>query len=92
MFLGSNATTIRPSWRERHVRSGGCHDNSTNIVLEHSGIQLRVARTTFEAAVPDQDVSAGFPPDYRVVPTITEILSGDDPQMDLAVRLGEEGN
>jgi hypothetical protein len=69
-----------------------CHDNSANFVLSRTGIQLRVARTTYEAAVPDQDVSAGFPPDHRVVPTINDILSGRDSQMDFAVRLIEEGN
>jgi hypothetical protein len=55
-------------------------------------MRLRVARTTYEAAVPDQDVSTGFPPDYRVVPTINDILSGSDPQMDFAVRKSEEQN
>ena len=68
-----------------------CHDNSTDLVLDHTGIRLRVARTTYEAAVPDHDVSAGFPPDFRVVPAINDILSGDDPQMDFALRLIEEG-
>ena len=69
-----------------------CHDNSTEIVLNHTDLRLRVARTTYEAAVPDSDVSAGFPPDFRVVPTINDILSGADPQMDFAIRLFEEGN
>ncbi len=69
-----------------------CHDNSTEFVLGHTGLRLRVARTTFEAAVPDIDVSAGFPPDFRVVPTIDDILSGGDPQMDFAIRLFEEKN
>jgi hypothetical protein len=67
-----------------------CHDNSTDIVLSHTGLRLHVARTTYETAVPDQDVSAGFPPDFRVVPTINDILSGNDPQMDFAVRQGEK--
>ncbi|MBE0666032.1 MAG: hypothetical protein IH584_09425 [Candidatus Aminicenantes bacterium] len=69
-----------------------CHDNSRDFVLSHTGIQLRIARTTYETAVPDHDVSAGFPPDFRVVPTIHDILSATDPQMDFAVRLIEEGN
>jgi len=69
-----------------------CHDNSRELVLRNTGIRLRVARTTYETAVPDQDVSAGFPPDFRVVPTINDILSGNDPQMAFAVRLIEEGN
>ena len=69
-----------------------CHDNSTDFVLNHTRLRLHVARTTFEAAVPDQDVSAGFLPDHRVVPTIADILSGRDPQMDFAVRLFEEDN
>lgn len=69
-----------------------CHDNSSDFVLSHTGIRLHVARTTYETAVPDQDVSAGFAPDFRVVPTINDILSGADPQMDFAVRLIEEGN
>jgi hypothetical protein len=69
-----------------------CHDNSTEIVLGNTAIRLRVARTTFEAAVPDSDVSAGFPPDHRVVPTINDILSANDPQMAFAIRLFEENN
>jgi hypothetical protein len=68
-----------------------CHDNSRDFVLGNTGIQLHVARTTYEAAVPDQDVSAGFPADFRVVPTINDILSGADPQMDCALRLIEQG-
>lgn len=67
-----------------------CHDNSTEIVLGRTGIRLRVARTTYETAVPDIDVSAGFPPDYRVVPTIHDVLSGADPQMDFAIGLFEQ--
>jgi C-terminal processing protease CtpA/Prc len=66
-----------------------CHDNSSNFVLTNTGIQLRVARTTYETAVPDQDVSLGFPPDFRVVPTINDILSETDPQMDFAVNKSE---
>lgn len=69
-----------------------CHDNSKDFVLSHTGIRLRVARTTYEAAVPDQDVSGGFTPDFRVVPGIHDILSGNDPQMDFAVRLIEAEN
>ena len=66
-----------------------CHDNSREFVLNNTRMNLRVARTTYEAAVPDQDVSAGFPPDFRVVPTISDILSGTDVQMDFALRQGE---
>jgi hypothetical protein len=69
-----------------------CHDNSVDFVLGHTGIRLRVARTTYETAVPDHDVSAGFPPDFRVYPGIGDVLSGKDVQMDFAVRLIEEGN
>ena len=69
-----------------------CHDNSRDFILNNTGIRLRLARTTYEAAVPDQDVSAGFPPDFRVIPTIDDILSGTDPQMDFAVRMTEAGN
>ncbi len=69
-----------------------CHDNSRDFVLDNTGIRLRVARTTYEAAVPDHDVSEGFPPDFRVVPTIQDILAGTDVQMDYAVRMTEAGN
>jgi hypothetical protein len=69
-----------------------CHDNSTEIVLDHTDLRLRVARTTFEAAVPDIDVSAGFLPDHRVLPTIHDILANNDPQMAFAIRLFEENN
>ena len=66
-----------------------CHDNAKDFVLGHTGIRLRVARTTYETDVPDQDVSQGFPPDFRVVPTIADILFGADPQMDFAVQKTE---
>ncbi len=66
-----------------------CHDNSMEVVLNHTRLRLRVARTTFEAAVPDQDVSPGFAPDFRVVPAISDILSRTDVQMDFAVNKSE---
>lgn len=66
-----------------------CHDNSREFVLDNTQMHLRVARTTYEAAVPDQDVSPGFSPDFRVVPTINDILSGTDSQMDFAVSRTE---
>jgi hypothetical protein len=68
-----------------------CHDNSTDFILNNTGIRLHVARTTYETAVPDQDVSQGFPPDFRVVPTVQDVLSGTDVQMDFAVLQGEAG-
>jgi hypothetical protein len=66
-----------------------CHDNSREFVLNNTKMRLRVARTTYEAAVPDQDVSLGFPPDFRVVPTVRDILSGTDSQMNFAVNKTE---
>ncbi len=47
-------------------------------------MRLRVARTTYEVAVPDQDVSMGFPPDFRVYPGIGDVLAGRDAQMEFA--------
>lgn len=61
-----------------------CHDNSFESVLANTGLRLRVSRTTFEAAVPDQDVSAGFRPDFRVYPAINDVLAGRDVQMEAA--------
>lgn len=61
-----------------------CNDNSIEITLAHSGMRLRVARSTYEAAVPDQDASEGFPPDFRVYPAIGDILAGRDVQMEFA--------
>jgi len=61
-----------------------CNDNSIEIALAYTGIRLRVARTTYEVAVPDRDVSAGFPPDFRVYPGIGDVLAGRDVQMDFA--------
>jgi hypothetical protein len=69
-----------------------CHDNSFETVLANTGLRLRVARTTFEAAVPDQDVSAGFPPDFRVYPGISDVLAGRDVQMEAArTQCGQGG-
>lgn len=61
-----------------------CNDNSMEITLAQSGMRLRVARTTYEVAVPDQDVSTGFPPDFWVYPDINDILAGRDVQMEVA--------
>jgi hypothetical protein len=69
-----------------------CHDNSFETVLANTGLRLRVARTTFEAAVPDQDVSAGFPPDFRVYPSIGDVLAGRDVQLDVAVGMLRQGD
>jgi hypothetical protein len=44
------------------------------------------------AAVPDQDVSEGFVPDFRVVPSAREVMAGSDVQLDFAVRKVGEGN
>ncbi len=63
-----------------------CHDNSLEIALAQSGMRLRVARTTYEAAVPDEDVSGGFHPDFRVLPGIGDVLAGTDVQMEFALR------
>lgn len=69
-----------------------CHDNSFETVLANTGLRLRVARTTFEAAVPDQDVSPGFRPDVRVYPGINDVLAGRDVQMEAArVKCRQEG-
>lgn len=64
-----------------------CNDNSTSLNLSHTGIYLNVARTTYETAVPDHDVSEGFAPDHRVVPTIDDILNGVDSQMSYVLQL-----
>ena len=67
-----------------------CHDNSREFVLNNTRMNIRIAQTTYEAAVPDQDVSTGFPPDFRVVPAISDILSRTDVQMDFAKQKGAE--
>jgi hypothetical protein len=67
-----------------------CHDNSTRLNLRHTGIFLRVARTTYETAVPDHNVSDGFIPDFTVVPTVDDMIGGNDPQMLYVLQLIDE--
>lgn len=64
-----------------------CNDNSYNLNLNNTGIFANIARTTYETAVPDHDVSEGFEPDHRVVPTVNDILNGNDPQMEYVMQL-----
>jgi hypothetical protein len=61
-----------------------CNDNSIEIALAYTGMRLRVARTMYEVAVPDQEVSMGFPPDFLVYPAIGDVLAGRDAQMEFA--------
>lgn len=69
-----------------------CHDGHVCADLYHTGIRLQVSRVTYEAAVPDHDVSEGFVPDYRIVPSIDDILDGIDPQMDYTIQLISHGD
>lgn len=64
-----------------------CNDNSKTLSLPGSGIDVRIARTTFSAAVTGMPADEGVLPDHLVRPTVADMVAGTDLEMDLALRL-----
>ncbi len=60
-----------------------CNDNSTNRALSISGLTLRIARTLYATAVPDNEFQSGrgIMPDHEVKVSLTDRISGIDRQM-----------
>lgn len=68
-----------------------CNDNSKDLVLPATGIQVHIARTTYQAAVSGFPPGVGIQPDHEVQPTVEAMLAGRDLEMELARKLaGEE--
>jgi hypothetical protein len=55
-----------------------CNDFSTQIKLQHTGLELNIPRTTFVTAVSGFSDQETFPLDYAIKPSIQDILDGRD--------------
>lgn len=67
--------------------SGG----SRRTVLAHSGVQVAVPTIRYtNAVVPPTLPGRGIIPDYEVIPGVSDVLAGKDPQMQQAQVLAEQ--
>jgi hypothetical protein len=55
-----------------------CNDNSRIILLNNTGIQLRIARNSFSVAVTGIPRFRGIPPDFPVETTFEDKIAGHD--------------
>ena len=69
-----------------------CNDNSKAITLPATGIRVKIARTTYQAAVTGLPPGVGVQPDHEVHRTVEDMLAGRDAEMELARRLAREGD
>ena len=72
--------------------SGGsftCNDNSTYVVLSHTKLRLRVARSEFQTAVHGFTRGRGVMPDYEVKLTKEDVLADNDRMIDFALELAK---
>jgi hypothetical protein len=74
--------------------SGGsfsCNDNSTMIVMPHSGFRLKLARTGFETTASSLPRGRGISPDVEIRPSVEDLVSGRDPVLEwIDERLGSD--
>lgn len=64
--------------------SGGsyyCHDNSVQVVLPNTGIQLNIPQRTYQTAVTGFEEGRGIEPDWPVTPTLHDLLEHADAEM-----------
>lgn len=64
-----------------------CNDNSIALRLPNSGLDVRIARTTFAAAVPENDSGDPVPIDHSVPTTLDDLIDGIDRPMDYTLEL-----
>ncbi len=69
-----------------------CNDNSKEITLPATNIRVKIARTTYQAAVTGLPPGVGVQPDHVVQRTVEDMLGGRDPAMDRARRLARESD
>ena len=55
-----------------------CNDFSIQFTLPNTGMEVNIPRTTFETAVSGIAEGKPFPLDYRVEPTLSDIINGTD--------------
>lgn len=76
---------------EETAGSFACTDNSINLKLSNTGLQLHLSRTVYATAVYGLSHGRGIFPDREVVPTIADRLAGFDAPMAFARQLVESG-
>jgi len=59
-----------------------CHDNSTNIALPNTRLNLHIARNTFKTAVTGMSVSTGVIPDIIIEKSLDDWIYETDSVMD----------
>jgi hypothetical protein len=69
-----------------------CNDNSEIITLNHTGIQLRIARNTFSVAVKGIPRFRGISPDFPVENTLEDNITGKDSVKSFALGLIKNKN
>jgi hypothetical protein len=67
-----------------------CNNNSKDVLLPASGIRVRIARTTYQAAVAGLPPGVGIRPDHEVTQTVEAMLAGRDLTLELALKLASE--
>ena len=68
-----------------------CNDNSRDLTLPNTGIQVHIARNTFRTPVTGLPPGRGIVPDYPVQRALQQVLNGVDVELDRARRLIREG-
>ena len=69
-----------------------CNDNSAMISLDHTGIQLRIARNSFSVAVVGIPRFKGIAPDFPVENKLDDQIAGRDAMKSFALDLIKNGD
>ena len=67
-----------------------CNDNSMQEKLPYTGINLKLAQTTFQTAVSGFDKGEVLQPDYEVAPTLEDLLDKKDAVLKYTYQLIED--
>ena len=75
---------------------GGFYGNTSGpsvlITLPNTKVRVRIPLRTYYLAVKDGQPNRSILPDYEVKPTISDLLSRNDPVMQQAIKLARNGN
>ncbi|MEN8125427.1 MAG: S41 family peptidase [Bacteroidota bacterium] len=85
MKYHTNATFIG----EEPGSSFYCNDQSMQVVLPNTGIEVNIPQTTFETAISGFNKNETFPIDYKVNNSLRDLLNGKDSYMELFYRIIE---
>ena len=70
--------------------SFACNGGYKEVTLDNTRINLLLPHTTFRTDVRDMPLGEGIPPDYKVIPTIQDLVNEQDPVFDKAIALINE--